>query len=417
MDHVATKKIPYLRFPEFNGKWHLTHLKNLATEFYQGINTTADNVEYVNHGYPILQAKHITNEFIDFDDVRYLSEHDFNRYKLKFKPHEGDLLLSNIGTIGKIVKVDTNSNFLIAWNIFKIRLDTEKILTDYALPVLRRISKSGYFEKMQTGNATKFVNKSDVISVLLPIPPVIKEQKKIASFLSSVDEWIKNLREQKEQLEKYKKGIMQKIFSLEIRFKDENGEDFPEWEEKKLGEIVTFLKGKGISKEDVSDDGKNKCIRYGELYTEYNELIKDVKSRTNVTASNSLESKENDMLIPSSGETALDIAKVSCVIASGILLGGDLTIMRTDKNHSGVFFSYYLSHFKNKKIARLAQGNSVVHLYASHLKSLIINIPVFLGQQKIADFLSLIDQQIEANDNQIRKAEEWKKGLLQQMFI
>lgn len=188
-----------------------------------------------------------------------------------------------------------------------------------------------------------------------------------------------------------------------------------EWKEKRLGKVASFLKGRGISKNDIVKDGKNKCIRYGELYTEYDEIIKDVKSRTDVLAKNSLLSKKDDVLIPSSGETALDIATISCVKEDNILLGGDLNVIRL-KNQSGDFFAYYLSNFQNKNIAKLAQGNSVVHLYASHFKTLKLNLPSLLEQQKIAGFLGMVDEWIENLRAQKENLEGYKKGMMQKIF-
>lgn len=189
-----------------------------------------------------------------------------------------------------------------------------------------------------------------------------------------------------------------------------------EWEEKRLGEVASFLKGRGISKNDIVKDGKNKCIRYGELYTKYNEIIKDVKSKTNVLAKNSLLSQKDDVLIPSSGETALDIATISCIKEDNVLLGGDLNVTRL-KNQSGDFFAYYLSNFQNKNIAKLAQGNSVVHLYASHFKTLKLNLPSLSEQQKIAEFLGSVDEWIENLRAQKENLEDCKKGMMQKIFL
>ena len=93
-----------------------------------------------------------------------------------------------------------------------------------------------------------------------------------------------------------------------------------------MGEVIAFLKGKGISKDDIIGDGVNKCIRYGELYTEYGEVVQKVVSLTNVPAERSLESKFGDVMIPSSGETAWDIAVASCILEDGVLLGGDMNV-------------------------------------------------------------------------------------------
>jgi len=188
------------------------------------------------------------------------------------------------------------------------------------------------------------------------------------------------------------------------------------WEEKRLGEVVDFLKGIGIAKDDIVKNGKNRCIRYGELYTEYNEIINEVKSRTNISEKKSLLSKKNDVLLPSSGETALDIARSSCIREDGILLGGDLNVLRLRKNQDGIFFAYYLSNFQKIKIARISQGHSVVHLYASQLKNLKINLPFYQEQQKIAGFLGVVDEWIENLKKQKENFEAYKKGMMQKIF-
>ncbi len=118
---------------------------------------------------------------------------------------------------------------------------------------------------------------------------------------------------------------------------------YPDWEDKKLGEIATFTKGKGISKNDLDPDGKTACIRYGELYTKYSETISDVLSTTSTPFNELVLSHANDVIIPASGETHIDIATASCVVRKDIALGGDLNIIRSNAN--GVFLAYYLRRF------------------------------------------------------------------------
>jgi type I restriction enzyme S subunit len=197
-----------------------------------------------------------------------------------------------------------------------------------------------------------------------------------------------------------------------LRFPSFSGE----WEEKKLGKIATFAKGKGISKDDAVEGGKYKCIRYGELYTQYKEIINEVYSRTNILPADSFLSQKDDVLIPASGETALDIATTSCVKKPGILLGGDINVLRFNKEQSGDFLAYYLKNFKNRDIARLAQGQSVVHLFSSQLKELILNTPTLPEQQKIAGFLRTVNEWIENLHGQKEFLESYKKGMAQKIF-
>ena len=186
------------------------------------------------------------------------------------------------------------------------------------------------------------------------------------------------------------------------------------WKCKNLGDIAQFSKGKGIAKADISKDGQFECIRYGELYTHYKETIKQVISRTNLSADELVFSDANDVIIPASGETQLDIATASCVLKKGVALGGDLNIIKSDAN--GVFLSYYLNNAKKQSIANLAQGISVVHLYASQLKTLELNIPEIEEQQKIADFFSAVDEKITALTAQKTALTQYKQGMMQRIF-
>jgi len=187
-----------------------------------------------------------------------------------------------------------------------------------------------------------------------------------------------------------------------------------EWEEKRLGEIASFFKGRNISKADISHEAITPCIRYGELYTQYQEIIKEIVSKTNLPMSQLVFSQKNDVLIPSSGETKIDIATASCVMLDNIALGGDINIIRS--NQDGIFMSYYLNGSKKMDIAKIAQGDTVVHLYSSQLQQLNISFPSLQEQQKIADCLSSVDSLISAQSQKVELLKEHKKGLMQQLF-
>ncbi len=199
----------------------------------------------------------------------------------------------------------------------------------------------------------------------------------------------------------------------ELRFRDDEGKEYPDWKIRLLEDIVKFSKGRGISRADITDDGSCKCIRYGELYTLYKETISDVYSKTNVPVSQLFLSQKYDVVIPASGETALDIVSASCVLISGVALGGDVNVLRSQQN--GIFLAYYLNS-KRRGISRFAQGISVIHLYAAHLKRIPIALPCIQEQQKIASFLSSIDTRIEQLKRKKSLLDQYKKGLIQKLF-
>lgn len=184
-----------------------------------------------------------------------------------------------------------------------------------------------------------------------------------------------------------------------------------EWEETTLGKISEITKGSGISKDQLSEQG-SPCILYGELYTKYkSEIIDEVYSRTELDSSSLVKSKANDVIIPCSGETAIDISTARCVPFNNILLGGDLNIIRL-KHDDGGFFAYQLNGARKKDIARVAQGVSVVHLYGENLKHIRVYHPAIEEQKKITRLLSLIDERIATQNKIIEKLQSLIKGLI-----
>lgn len=186
------------------------------------------------------------------------------------------------------------------------------------------------------------------------------------------------------------------------------------WKEYKLGDIAQFYKGKGISKNNVTENGTIPCIRYGELYTHYKEVINEVTSYTDLSIDDLFMSKANDIIIPSSGETKEDIATASCVLRNNVALGGDINVIRTSNN--GVFLSYYLNNAKKHDIAKIAQGISIIHLYNEQLRNLSIEIPNLEEQQEIAECLSSIDSYISSVSGKVEQLKAHKKSLLQKLF-
>ena len=188
-----------------------------------------------------------------------------------------------------------------------------------------------------------------------------------------------------------------------------------EWKAEQLDNIATLSKGIGISKEQLSEDGEP-CILYGELYTKYkSEIIKQVESKTDINGSKLKRSKANDVIIPCSGETAVDIATARCVPFDNILFGGDLNVISLHQ-YDGAFMSYQLNGKRKYDIARVAQGVSIVHLYGEHLKAIKTYNPTLPEQQKIAKLLSLLDDRIDTQNKIIEDLKKLKSAISKQLF-
>ena len=188
-----------------------------------------------------------------------------------------------------------------------------------------------------------------------------------------------------------------------------------DWEVKKLGELGFFFKGKGVPKTSIETEGKYKCLTYGDLYTKYDYVIKNVKSFIN-DASDSQEINFGDICIAGSGETIEDIGKCAVFIDDKTgYAGGDIIIFRSDENP--LTLSYILnSDLCKRQKYRLGQGHSVVHIYSSQLQNLKIPLPPLPEQKKIADCLSTWDSAIEKQSALINALTDRKKALMQQLL-
>jgi len=393
-NETKNKVVPKLRFPEFRNKGEWEE-KTLADICYitNGKSNAQDHIE--GGLYPLFDRSEVikasNNYLFDCEAViipgegmRFIPKY----YIGKFDLHQRAYALKDFTSVGLFAyySIATRSNLLAEKAV-------KSTVLSLRLPILQNFS--------------------------IQIPIDKEEQQKITDCLSSLDELITAQSQKLQALKTHKKGLMQQLFPAEgetvpkLRFPEFR--DSGEWVEKSLEDVAILLKGKGISKSDISVTGNQPCIRYGELYTHYTEIIYSAISFTNILPHDLILSEANDVIIPSSGETQEDIATASCVMEEGIALGGDLNIIRSEIN--GVFLSYYLSHAKKSSIAKLAQGNAVVHLYSSQLKKLTINFPKLKEeQQKIADCLSSLDEQISAQAEKIEALKIHKKGLMQALF-
>ena len=189
-----------------------------------------------------------------------------------------------------------------------------------------------------------------------------------------------------------------------------------DWHKRKLNEICLFFKGNGLSKSDLSNEGFP-CILYGELYTTYkNEVISDIVSKTTTTLSNPFLSKNNDLIIPGSGEDPIDIAVARAIYQNDIILGGDLNVLRPKSNVSAAFLSYQLNGVRRYDIAKKAQGKSIVHLHNSDLKEVCVSIPTYDEQLHIVKLLTKIDEMIETQSKIIEEYVILKNSLIHRFF-
>lgn len=187
------------------------------------------------------------------------------------------------------------------------------------------------------------------------------------------------------------------------------------WEQRKLEELAAFSKGSGYTKNDLVEKGIP-LVLYGRLYTKYETIITEVNTFTKMK-DKSVVSKGNEVVVPSSGETAKDISRASVIEAEGFILGGDLNIIQPKRELNSIFLALTISNGEQQKeIIKRAQGKSVVHVYNTDLKQVKLSYPIFNEQQKIGDFFKQLDNTIALHQRKLEALKLMKKGFLQQMF-
>lgn len=316
-----------------------------------------------------------------------------------------NLIMSICATLGRPILTSFDVCIHDGFVVFK-NLAIEKNYMYYYL----RYIQNQWAESGQVGTQVN-LNTYLINNTKIPIPSK-KEQKAIAKALSDTDELITSLEKLISKKEAIKQGTMQQLLTGKKRLSGFTGD----WEEKKLGDIANFLKGKGLPKSALSNDGKYKCIHYGELFTTYKEIIKHIKSFTN-QCEDTILSIENDILMPTSDVTPNGLATASCIQENGIILGGDILIIRANKNIlDGCFFSFYISIDKNQ-IMQLISGSTVYHLYGSDMANFIFKLPPTIEEQKaISEILSDMDNEIETLKQKLTKTKAIKDGIMSELL-
>ena len=383
--------IPTLRFPEFTGEWEKKKLGEVSFKITDG---THDTPKPTNEGIPFLTAIHIKDGFVDYENCYYLpkSEHDLI-YK-RCNPEKGDLLIVNIGAGTAACALNTVEYEFSLKNVALVKPNKEIIYPNF-LEQIQRKNSAKIFIQLTSGGAQPFLSLNEIgkIKIMLPTLP---EQTKIANFLTAVDDKLTQLKKKKSLLEQYKKGVMQKLFSQELRFKDENGKDFAEWEEVNLGKCLDYEQPTNylVSSTEYNDKFKTPVVTAGKTF---------ILGYTNETAG--IFDKNLPVIIFDDFTTATQFVNFPFKAKSSAM-----KILKP-KAGNNIKFIYEALQMINYEIG--GHGRHWISVFAE----MNIFIPTLPEQTKIANFISAIDDKINHCGVQIEKMEGWKKGLLQQMFV
>ena len=411
-------KIPKLRFPNFNEQWTEETIENLLLSSRLGGNYS--NSETVNDN-PLIKMGNLNRGNIKLDRLEYISENEIVNDKDLIK--QGDLFFNTRNTLELVGKVAIWRNELSRAfynsNLMYIKFSNNYFM-NYRLNSFQAIKA---LKRLATGTTSVAAIYNKDLKLLKFNTPEQEEQQKIATFLTAVDEKINLLQKKKKGLEQYKKGVMQQLFSQKLRFKKEDGSDYPDWEEKMLGEIGKFQTS---SVDKLLREGEKEVflVNYMNVYRHENINSDTINKLNIVTAkdsqivSNNL--KKGDILFTPSSETPSDIGHSVVIFQDLKNTVYSYHLLRFRPTISiDIMYSHYFCNTTNvlKQMSRFATGSTRFTISVGNFSKVEFQMPCLEEQQKIANFLSQIDAKITIVNTQIHKMQQFKKGLLQQMFV
>lgn len=408
-----TCKEPKLRFPEFSGEWVEKKLEELSEKISDGIHSTP---EYDEDGiFHFINGNNLVNgKIIITDDTKKVSEKEYLKYK---KPlGQNTILLSINGTIGNL-SFFNDEKVVLGKSACFINIDEALVNKFFVNDVLKTDNIQNFFYSEVTGSTIKNLSLSTIKNTKLFIPSK-PEQEKIASFLTAVDAKIEQLTCKEKLLEKYKKSAMQKLFSGELRFTCNDGSEFPEWEEKRLDEVTQSIKN-GLSLNQNSENNGYKVTRIETISDTTINMNKVGYVTTNLDISN-YKLEIGDMLF-SNINSVKHIGKIAYVDKDYNLYHGmNLLNIKVNQIKNNSKFIYYLltsKKYKNHFETICNQAVSQASINQTDLKKIKLLLPQIKEQTKIANFLSAIDEKLLHVKTQIEQTKQFKKALLQQMFV
>jgi len=402
--------VPKLRFKEFSGEWEEKKLKDITDKIGSGSTPKGGEKVYKTSGIPFIRSQNVNNNKLIFDEVTFIdNETHFSMKNSSVKAN--DILLNITGaSIGRSCVVPTNfREGNVNQHVCIVRVK-ENFNPIYLQTFLSSNNGQKLIFQGQTGSGREGINFQSIGLFKIHLPK-LEEQEKIASFLTSVDTKIEQLTKKESLLQEYKKGVMQKIFNQEIRFKDEKRNDFSDWKTKKLGE---FLKQKSNKNKNklidlvLSVSNKKGFITQNEQFDGYEVASKDITGYKIV--------EKGDYAYNPSRINVGSIARLKDYDRG--IVSPMYVIFSLTKQMNPLFFDNLYKTHKFKHLIKISCSGSVRDsLNFNDLASFKVSLPCLKEQEKIANLFSSIDKKIEVTKIELEKTKEFKKALLQQMFV
>jgi type I restriction enzyme S subunit len=401
--------VPALRFKDDDGHdfsgWEQKLFGDIFTFFQTNsfsralLNYDSGIVKNIHYG--DIHTKYKSNFKIRYENVPFInSDVDITNISSDCYCKEGDLVIADASEdyadIGKTIEIinTDNQKLLAGLHTYIARDLTNKMSLGFSGYLMQTESVRLQIKTLATGISVLGISKGNFGKVQLNIPS-LQEQTKIANFLTAVDEKITLLTKKAELLSQYKKGVMQQIFSQELRFKDDDGQEFPEWEEKTLGEICSIVTGK-LDANAMVENGEYRFYTCAKQYYQIDNYSFDTDA----------------LLISGNGANVGYIhhykGKFNAYQRTYVLDGFQQNIL---------FMKYFLDIYLYARIFTEKKEGNTPYIVMATLTEMQVYLPALKEQTKIANFLTAIDEKITNNQTQLDAVKHYKQGLLQQMFV
>ncbi|MEJ5201490.1 MAG: restriction endonuclease subunit S [Anaerolineales bacterium] len=362
------------------------------------------------NSHPYIRVSDMFMGGVNTDNLLYVPDEAYH-YIQDYRIYLDDIFISvagSLGIVGKIPQELNGANLTEnADRITEISCDRDYLLYWLSSKVIQKLIQSNMTVGAQPKLAIKRIQEFPIV-----LPPFIEEQRAIAEVLSDVDSLLAALDRLIAKKRAVKQAAMLDLLTGRVRLPGFEGA----WRRKELRDIANIFKGQGLSKSKVFKNGQYPCILYGELFTTYQRVIKEIYSYTDLQEG--ILSQCGDILIPGSTTTnGNDLSIAFALLVENVLIGGDINIIRlTSDEFDSVFLAYYLTHIKRKEIAERSQGITIIHLYGKDLNDLEIDVPSFREQTAIAAVLSDLDAEITALERERAKWQDIKQGMMNDLL-
>ncbi len=391
--------------------WAVTQVGQATAKVGSGITPTGGNRVYKSEGRKFIRSQNVGWGVLILEDVAFISDETHSTFA-ETEIKSGDVFLNITGaSIGRSALADSRvERGNVNQHVCIVRPDYLQLTSKFLNFVFLSALGQRQIDSFQAGGNRQGLNFAQVRSIRIPLPSAT-EQAAISTALSAIDALLDSLDRLIAKKRDLKQAAMQQLLTGQTRLPGFSGK----WEARRLGDQASFFKGKGLPKSEISDSGRNKCIHYGELFTLYPENISQIFSRTD-TIDGMFRSKKNDVLMPTSDVTPRGLAKASCIKEDGVVLGGDILVIRPDaKIVLGSFLSYVIRH-QESQVLQLVTGSTVYHLYGSDMKKFIFSAPSVSEQIAIIEILEVMGQELIDLEMRRNKTAALKQGMMQELL-